>query len=273
MKTRIAILVVLATLMASPAMAAISSHFEGFEDSGWVAGASALNWQNYGSTITRAASGTDGITSASGAAHAIIGTGSSGPFTRFSGYSSEFGDGFTASLDVYLDPSWADGTGFDFSVAACKQDGDHLRDFIFHVGVVDGDLLVNASNNTNFAFNAWKLENENSGNYYTVDEAGWYTLQYVFRDEGGVLAVDLILLDSDQNVLLTNTLSNSGDLISTVVGGNRYGWFTYNTVSGLAVDNTQLVPTSAVPEPTTLVIWGMFGGLGLVAARRRRRAA
>ncbi len=30
---------------------------------------------------------------------------------------------------------------------------------------------------------------------------------------------------------------------------------------------------AAVPEPTTLAIWGMFGGLGLIAARRRKRAA
>lgn len=32
-------------------------------------------------------------------------------------------------------------------------------------------------------------------------------------------------------------------------------------------------PTPAVPEPTTLAIWGTLGGLGLIAARRRKRVA
>ncbi len=32
-------------------------------------------------------------------------------------------------------------------------------------------------------------------------------------------------------------------------------------------------PSASVPEPATLAIWSMFGGLGLVSARRRRRAA
>jgi hypothetical protein len=36
-----------------------------------------------------------------------------------------------------------------------------------------------------------------------------------------------------------------------------------------AMGNTQ----SPVPEPTTLMIWGTLGGLGLVAARRRKRVA
>lgn len=32
-------------------------------------------------------------------------------------------------------------------------------------------------------------------------------------------------------------------------------------------------PPASVPEPATLAIWSMLGGLGLIAARRRRRAA
>lgn len=35
------------------------------------------------------------------------------------------------------------------------------------------------------------------------------------------------------------------------------------------IDNVVL--ENNVPEPTTLAIWGIFGGLGLIAARRRRR--
>ena len=32
-------------------------------------------------------------------------------------------------------------------------------------------------------------------------------------------------------------------------------------------------PSTSVPEPTTLAIWSMLGGLGLIATRRRRRLA
>jgi choice-of-anchor C domain-containing protein len=42
------------------------------------------------------------------------------------------------------------------------------------------------------------------------------------------------------------------------------------TAWGVALDN---VSVDAVPEPTTLAIWGTLGGLGLIAARRRRKLA
>lgn len=140
-------------------------HFEGFEDPAWVAG-QPDNWVGYlGGSIERVVSGTNGITSSSGVAHAELSAdpptsfnpsndAANGPFTRFGGYSTEFHHGFIASLDVYLDPSWDDGRGFDYSVAANRQDNTHLRDFIWHVGVVNGDLLVNASNNSDWQFNA-----------------------------------------------------------------------------------------------------------------------
>ncbi len=150
--------------------------------------------------------------------------------------------GWYASLDVYLDPAWADGTGFDFSVAASKQDSSHLRDFIFHVGVVGSNgLLVNASNNADFYTNPFKLLNENGGNYYTVGSAGWYTFRHLFYDNAGTLAVDMQLLDSGGNLLWSVTRSNATDLIGTVVGGTRYGWFTHIDVSsGILVDNQYL---------------------------------
>lgn len=44
-----------------------------------------------------------------------------------------------------------------------------------------------------------------------------------------------------------------------------------NTVPGLSLNADG--DFSAVPEPTTLAIWGTLGGLGLIAARRRKRDA
>jgi hypothetical protein len=59
--------------------------------------------------------------------------------------------------------------------------------------------------------------------------------------------------------------SDSGfDKIAIVetVGGNENEFF-----------GDFFVGSMPVPEPTTLAIWGTLGGLGLIAARRRKRAA
>lgn len=164
----------------------------------------------------------------------------SGPFSRFDGYTSTWPvDGWVAETDIYLDPSWATSSGFDYSVAANGSDNLHQRDFIFHVtkDASTGKLLVAGSNNTNFAVRE-DLENIN---HYEVTTAGWYTFRHTFRDAGGYLAVDLQLVDINGTVLFTETRSNAADLIPTEVGGNRYGWFTFIAVDGgIQVDNTKL---------------------------------
>jgi hypothetical protein len=245
-------------------------YFEGFEDAGWVAGQTG-NWQNYaGGDIQRAASGTDGITSSDGTAHAIItnlsvqedvfgnpSLGAASPYTTFGGYSSIFGGGFTASLDVYLDTTWTTGDGFDYTVAMSRQDGTHLRDYMFHVGVTDQGLLVNASNNSDYNYNEYKLENENSAGFYTVAASGWYTLQQDFYDDGGNVSVDMILLDS-AGTELWNVTRTSSDDVATTAGGNRYGWFTYNNIEGLAVDNTSMIPEPASAGLIVLMSGGIY---------------
>jgi hypothetical protein len=189
--------------------------------------------------VTRVESGDNGINSSMGNYHAIFeGDGSSAPFTRFEGYSSVWPGSWMAEVDVYLDPSWGTSQGFDYSVAASGSDGNHQRDFIFHVNhdASTGKLLVAGSNNTNFA----PREDLESLNHYEVTVAGWYTLQHYFYDNGGVLAVDLNLLDADGNVLFTETRTDPSDVIATEIGGNRYGWFTFiNVTGGIAVDETK----------------------------------
>src|SRR5690606_24315249 len=119
--------------------------------------------------------GWGGITSAGGGYHAVVddGDGSSGsetgPFTRFGGYSDTWTGGFTTSLDIYLDPTWAAGSGFDYSVAANNKLGEHLRDFIFHVAKdsSEGKLLVGGSNNSNFA----PQQTHETINHYVVEDA------------------------------------------------------------------------------------------------------
>ena len=52
-----------------------------------------------------------------------------------------------------------------------------------------------------------------------ISDEGWYTMQHTFRDAGGVLAVDLTLLDRDGQVVYTTTRSDPADAMSGV-GGN-----------------------------------------------------
>ncbi len=195
----------------------------------------------------------------------------SGQFTRFGGYSSTFGNGFTASQDFYLDPTWSIGTGFEWSVAANGSDGNHQRDFIWHVGQVNGlGLLVNASNNSNFSFNTGALTNQVGQSYFTVTTAGWYNLEQVFYEDSGLLFVDFNLYDASQTLLHTITRGgNAQDTIPGDVGGNRYGWFTYNSVNNLSIDNTMLETNAVVPVPAAAGLG--FLGMGLVGFLRRRK--
>lgn len=210
---------------------------QGFETdtSGWFD--SSNDWSG---TITRVPSGTSAISSSSGSYHAVIqGDASSAPFTRFDGYRDTWPGTWRAEIDVYLNPAWGAGQGFDYSVAATGTDGNHQRDFIFHVtkDTSTGKLLVAGSNNTNFA----PREDLEGINHYEVTTAGWYTFQHVFYDDGGVLAVDLNLLDSNGTILFTETRRDASDTIPGEVGGNRYGWFTFvNVTNGIAVDNHEL---------------------------------
>jgi hypothetical protein len=217
-------------------------------------------------TITRVASGTGGVTSATGGYHAVAtGDASSAPFSRFDGYRSTFGQGYTASIDIYLSLDWSAGEGFDYSVASSNQSGGHLRDFVFHVtqDTSTGSLLIGGTNNSNAAP---REDLETLPGYATITAAGWYTFEHVFRNAGdGSLAVDLIVTDSSDNLVYQTTRNNSADLLATVVGGNRYAWFTDISVAdALNIDNHSL---NLVPEPATL---GLLGLAGLALGRRRR---
>ena len=190
-------------------------------------------WEGYG-VITSLGNGTakvEGWLDADGKYY--------GPFSRFDGYHSIWPGTWLAEIDIYLDPlAMTAGEGFDYSVAVTGSDGDHQRDYIFHVtkDTATGKLLVAGSNNTNFEPRE-DLENINN---YEVTAAGWYTLQHRFYDAGGYLAVDLNVLNALGQVVFTETRSTVADTIPGEVGGNRYAWFTHVTVAGgIVVDNHQ----------------------------------
>lgn len=196
--------------------------YQGFE-------VDAVDW----TSTVRVPSGTNGVTSASGAFH---GEAESGALTRFNAYSSVWPGDYVTEVDVYLDPAWDIGQGFDYSVATNGITNAHRRDFIFHLGVTPtGGLRVFADNNSDLAGvpNAFILDQAGS---VEITTAGWYKLQHVFYDNAGVLAVDMRLLNSGGAALFSTTRSDPSDQIGVTVGGNRYGWFVFSTRS-LAIDN------------------------------------
>lgn len=162
-------------------------------------------------------------------------------FSRLGGYSSTFPTGgYTTSVDVYLDMSTSVGTDlrFDWSSAVSDTSGAHRRDFIFHVGTnpaVPGEFVASVSNN------APGDPANPARNPITISESGWYTLQHEFKNVGGVLSVDMNVLDADGTELATWTLSDPSDLIGQTVGGNRYAWLVTNDFVGLKLDNVTRV--------------------------------
>ncbi len=230
-------------------------------------------WQVFGGSYNpvRVASGTHGITSSAGAFHAEAAT-HGAPATNWGGYQSVFpSGGYTTSVDIYLDVNggWANDSRLDFSSAICNASGSHQRDFVFNGGFYndegqDNRFVFTASNSAGRG-DAWPKNPER--NPITIAASGWYTFQHAFRNSGaGVLAVDLEILDSGDNVLGVWTLSNAEDIIGATVGGNRYGWFATNELGTLAFDNSSL---QTVPEPVTVSLLAL-GGLGLL---RRKRSA
>jgi hypothetical protein len=198
--------------------------------------------------VTRVASGTNGIDSASGSFHAEAGDNSA--FTQWGGYTDEFpANGYTTALDVYLDPGAgaANDTRFDWTSAVNDPNGNHRRDFVFNGGFYD-DATGPGAGQSRFVFSA--SNNAGRANSFpknpgrdpiAITDAGWYTFQHDFRDNGsGVLAVDLSIRDANGTVLKTWTLSDPTDVIGTTVGGNRYGWFAQNEFDFLAMDNSRL---------------------------------
>ena len=173
--------------------------------------------------------------------HAVItdpGAGATGPYTQFGGYTSEFVDGQTASIDIYLDTSWSADESFQYTVAANDQNGVFMRDYGFQVRAVgDGTIDVWVSNGA-----TQSALTSSPPDAISLDASGWYTFEHVFRDDNGVLAVDMYVIDQDGVATLVGTLSDPSDVIATEVGGVRYGWFTdISTPNGeLMVDNISL---------------------------------
>jgi hypothetical protein len=232
-----------AAMFSSLASAATTQYQNDFaSDAGdWIPnGATTLTWSN-------------------GAVEAVEGS----PYSYFGGVTSAGSGtreiwpthGYITQLDVNLDPrSMTNGQGFDLTVAASKKDGSHLRDFVFHVGkTASGEVRVAADNNAYPSVTDSILA---GGPVITTP--GLYTFQHVFYDKGdGTLAVDLNVLHDGTTVFHT-TRNTASDVISTVVGGPRYQWFTF--IDGTVEFDNQLLVFMTQPDITLRPVAGRYAG-------------
>lgn len=154
----------------------------------------------------------------------------SAPYSPAEGFSSTWPEhGFANELDIYLDPQWAAGSGFGFSVSALDQDGSHLKSdshsgyFVFQVSADSstGSLLVGSSNQTVFS----TLQNLEFGKHFEVNESGWYNFRHEFFNDGGNLAVNLQILRNGSVVYEERHTTSFS--ITEEVGGNEYAWFPF----------------------------------------------
>lgn len=207
----------------------------------------------FGATVTQTPTGTDGIVSSEGDNHAVIKTSA---YTDWDGRKSEFPEGgYDTRVDVYVDMSLSTGglltKRMAYSSAINDQSGDHLRDFVFHLGTKafsSGKWVVSASDNV------IDLPGNPFHSPVTLTTSGWYTLEHQFRDVGGVLEVTLnIYKKGESSPVGSWTLSDSSDDIDSTVGGNRYGWFVdtgvLNRFNKIAIDASEIeYATAAAPS-------------------------
>src|ERR1700693_1559956 len=153
----------------------------------------------------------DGINSAKDDGHArlngeaITFWGSNAPSTSFPK------QGFTTSMDVYLDTGWAAShpdARFDWDTALSRADGSFFSDFVFNAGTNPAGgasapgFYVNASTNAGrggaYPENpcpdpgATKPPNTCRTPVH-ITTSGWYTFVHRFRNDNGHLATDFLV--------------------------------------------------------------------------------
>ncbi len=135
----------------------------------------------------------------------------------------------------------------DNLLAKVDSDGDSEGSLIGSFSVWDGDgnAFDDEDKSVQFLFNDIAM----------VTEPFYITVKYG-------IDVDVYKWDTDTG----DTITDNGD------GTFDYQCMVYS-VSAHSISHIGVMGAAdSVPEPTTLAIWGTLSGLGLIAARRRKRA-
>ncbi|NIR92710.1 MAG: hypothetical protein GWO08_03300 [Gammaproteobacteria bacterium] len=229
MKKTIGILIAigLVALLTIPALAGgvNPARLQGFEHNtdGWFGSETpgVLGWCG---TITRMTRGNGPVDPSAGSGYAVLENGNcndfwasifptSAPYGIHEGaYTDSWPHtGYVAEIDVYLDPSWGAGAGFNLFASTQYLDG--FRYFLMPVSVV-GDMVMVSG--------------------HGVGEAGWYTFRTRFQDEGGYLAVDFELVNNGKvlySMPLETTVFSVVPTSSLAVSDSAPGYFWFDSIS------------------------------------------
>ena len=143
----------------------------------------------------------------------------SGPYAPHGGYSDSWPQsGWVVSLDIYLDPAWAPGTGFDLYISMRMLDDGSLRYFLVPATKAGGMLRVAG---------------------HEIDRAGWYTVRMRYAEENGHLDAKLELAQRGRVLFaqpMTSTVFTGEATSSFAVANVGTGYFWFDAISdGLAL--------------------------------------
>lgn len=143
--------------------------------------------------------------------------------------------GWDVSLDIFLDlDNLTANERFSYSAAADNTSCEHLRDFIFHVGVNGAGTAICAAANNNAGPGVQDVcAMANAVNLTTAGlETGWYSFEHRFRNQSGALSVAMEItdLDNGDGSVFDQDLATADPIGST--GGVRYAFFPFNNYAG-----------------------------------------
>jgi len=163
----------------------------------------------------------------------------SGPYTLFGthnlGTDSIFPvNGFTTSIEIYLDTSWAStyqGNLVGWDTSLNNTSGSFLQDQTFDICSVSGGFYIST------AFGSGGCTSGSP----QVTTSGWYTFNEDFTGVPGGDVYDTysVVQDSSSSVVFGPSAVDTG-LAKTGVGGPDYGWFPDEDVLGLPIAQASL---------------------------------
>lgn len=172
-----------------------------------------------------------------------------GPYTSYGNPNGNYdtfpSNGFTTSLDIYLDTSWAasnPGNEFEWDTALNTSTGGFLEDFIFTAETQNspnGFVIGIGANTTNDPGSG----SGSLGNYTpaTVTTSGWYEFIHHFYkyNLSGDLGVEMEIVNATTHAVVADWTADTGYKTSQA-GGPLYGWFPNENIPGLPIDNLSI---------------------------------